>query len=168
MELAVKIDTSKPIRFSRHDFGAACYDTYGCRVAYAGRVRLQEPEGTKSASTVEIGSDYLDYLSAGDIGIDNFPPAAEVIWKAADRTPLSAKVDIGEIFRDELVLHGVPRDQLPPFLYTPVVPGIILVVDDRTLRVYMKAHVPTADPQDPDNNYSGFRDEMILAYSKTY
>ena len=48
MELAVKIDTSKPIRFSRHDFGVACYDTYGCRVVYAGRVRAECPSSSSS------------------------------------------------------------------------------------------------------------------------
>lgn len=168
MELAVKIDTSKPIRFSRHNFGAACYDTYGCRVHYAGRVRLNEPEDSKSPSPEEIGSDYLNYLSAGDIGIANFPPPADVTWRAADGTQLLARVDMAAIFADEIVLHTVPSDQLPPYLYAPVIPGVILVVNDRTVQVYMTAHITTQELQDRANSYSGFRKDMVLAHSKTY
>jgi len=41
-------------------------------------------------------------------------------------------------------------------------------VNDRTINVYMKAFVPTRVPQIPGNEYSHFRNELILAWSKTY
>jgi len=168
MELAVKIDTSKPIRFSRHDFGVACYDTYGCRVVYAGRVRAEYSTDSKSPSAAELDGDFRDYLQAGYIGIRNFPAPALVSWRSADGTSLAAEVDMADIFKDEVVLHRVPPDQLPPYLYAPVEPEIVLVVNNRTIQVYMKAHITTAVLQEPGNRYSGFRSEPILAYSKTY
>ena len=100
MELAVKIDTSEPIRFSKHDFGVACYDTYGCRVVYAGRVRADDPANEKSLSTREVEGDYRGYLKAGYIGIENFPGPAQISWRSADGTPLEATIDVAEIFRD--------------------------------------------------------------------
>lgn len=168
MELAVNIDTSKPIKFARHDFGVVCYDTYGCRVVYAGRVRAEYPVDEKSPSTKEVDGDFREYLHGGYIGIPNFPAPAIVSWRSADGTPLSAEVDIGEIFSDELVRHQVPKDQLPPYLFSPVEPEIVLVVNDRTIQVYMKAHITTAVLQEPGNRYSGFRSDPILAYSRTY
>lgn len=168
MELAVKIDTSKPIRFSRHDFGVACYDTYGCRVVYAGRVRAEYAIDSKSPSTAELEGDFREYLQAGYIGIPNFPAPAVVSWRSADGTQLAADVDMGAIFKDETVLHRVPPEQLPPYLYVPVEPEIVLVVNDRTVQVYMRAHITTAVLQEPGNRYSGFRSDPILVYSKTY
>lgn len=168
MEPVVKIDTSKPIKFSRHDFGVACYDTYGCRVVYAGRVRAEAPVDEKSPSTADLERDFREYLQAGYIGIPNFPAPAVVSWHSADGTPLSAEVDIAQIFGDEVVLHRVPSNQLPPYLFSPVDPEIILVVNDRTIQVYMRAHITTSLLQDPGNRYSGFRNDPILAYSKTY
>ena len=168
MELAVKIDTSKPIRFSKHDFGASCFDTWGCRVRYNGFLHVDDAEDEKSAPTSDFGPDYLDHLSAGYVGVANFPESAQVEWHSLDRTALRATIDIGEIFKDQLVIHEVPADQLPPYLFTPVIPGILLVVEDRTIRVYMKAHISTKDLQVPGNRYSSFRNDVVLAYSKTY
>lgn len=38
----VNIDTSKPIPFDSHVFGAVSYSTYGCHVNYAGLSVLNE------------------------------------------------------------------------------------------------------------------------------
>ncbi|WP_230598043.1 hypothetical protein [Xanthomonas albilineans] len=43
----VHIDTSKPIPFAEHAFGAACYDTYGCKVLYDGRYEAHDPDDVK-------------------------------------------------------------------------------------------------------------------------
>ena len=47
-------------------------------------------------------------------------------------------------------------------------PDILLEVNDRTINVYMRAFVPTRELQIPGNKYSRFRDDLILAWSKTY
>ncbi|MGN6094202.1 MAG: hypothetical protein ACTHOL_17775, partial [Luteibacter jiangsuensis] len=45
-------------------------------------------------------------------------------------------------------------------------PLILLEVNDRTIRVYMRTYVPTKHFQIPGNPYSNSCDELILA--KTY
>jgi hypothetical protein len=47
-------------------------------------------------------------------------------------------------------------------------PEIILEVNDRTINVFMKARIPTKELQIPDNQHSRFRDDLILAYTRTY
>ncbi|MFL7958650.1 hypothetical protein ACKAWT_19825 [Xanthomonas vasicola] len=41
-------------------------------------------------------------------------------------------------------------------------------MNDRTINVYMKAMVQTTVQQKPGNEYSYFRNDLILAYTKTY
>ncbi|KFA24656.1 hypothetical protein KW5_0118475, partial [Xanthomonas vasicola pv. vasculorum NCPPB 1326] len=64
----VHIDTSKPIPFSKHAFGAGCYDTYGCKVLYNGRYEANYPEDVKQISSASLGDIYPDNMHAGTIG----------------------------------------------------------------------------------------------------
>ncbi|MBB5866299.1 hypothetical protein [Xanthomonas sp. 3058] len=167
----VHIDTSKPIPFSKHAFGAGCYDTYGCKVLYNGRYEANYPEDVKQISSASLGDIYPDNMHAGTIGIrnfPNFPPPAEVSWRSKDGQSHHALVDLEAIFKDKVVLHHVPQEQLPPILQADISPEIILEVNDRTINVYMKAMVDTTVLQKPGNKYSNFRSDLILAYTKTY
>lgn len=163
----VHIDTSKPIPFDRHTFGAASYDTYGCKVRYAGLNVLDEPDDVLQLPSAPVKG-YPDVMGAGIIGIRNFPLPAEVSWRDKDGNSHETKVDIAAIFKDQMVLHNVPQEQLPPILTAPIFPEIILEVNDRTINVWMRADVPTKDLQKPGNPYSRLRYDMMLAYSKTY
>lgn len=163
----VHIDTSKPIPFDRHKFGAASYDTYGCNVRYAGLSVLDEPDDVLQPPSAPVDG-YPDVMGAGILGIRNFPLPAEVSWRDKNGNPHEAKVDIAAIFKDQVVLHKVPQDQLPPILTANFDPEIILEVNDRTIRVWMRGRVSTKDLQIPGNIHSRFRDDMMLAYSKTY
>lgn len=157
-----------PIRFREHFFSAACYSTYGCRVVYGGRLRVDDPKD-KLAIASETVPGYPNVLDASEGLIRNFPPPAEVQWRSKDGTPLSAKVDIGEIFKDGLVRHRLRRDEISPRGPGPgQLPGIILEVNDRTINVYMRAHVSTRELQKPGNRYSDFRDDLIKVHSQTY
>ncbi|WP_045758620.1 hypothetical protein [Xanthomonas albilineans] len=167
----VHIDTSKPIPFSTHAFGAGCYDTYGCKVMYNDRYLVDEPDDTKTISSESLGEKYPNTMVASDIGIRNFPhfpPPAEVTWRSKDGQPHHALVDLEAIFKDKVILHHVPQNQLPPLLQADIRPDIILEVNDRTINVYMRAMVQTTVLQKPGNEYSHFRDDLILAYTKTY
>ncbi|PPT93379.1 hypothetical protein XthCFBP4691_00475 [Xanthomonas theicola] len=167
----VHIDTRKPIPFDRHAFGASCFDTYGCKVLYNGRYEARDPDDVKQMSSASLGDVYPDNMTAHTIGIGNypdFPPPAEVSWHSSDGQPHHATVDIGAIFKDQVVLHKVPQEQLPPILTAPIFPDIILEVNDRTINVYMRAHVSTSVLQEPGNKYSDFRNDLILAYTETY
>ncbi|CBA17535.1 hypothetical protein XACN24_15065 [Xanthomonas albilineans] len=168
----VHIDTRKPISFSTHAFGVACYDTYGCKVIYDDMSLLNIPDDTKTISSTSLGDKYPDdTLGASHIGIRNFPhfpPPAEVTWRSKDGQPHHALVDLEAIFKDKVILHHVPQNQLPPILQADIRPDIILEVNDRTINVYMRAFVETTVLQEPGNKYSNSRNDLILAYTKTY
>nr|WP_238135592.1 hypothetical protein [Xanthomonas fragariae] len=167
----VHIDTRKPIPFADHAFGAVCYDTYGCKVLYDGRYEANFPDDVKRISSASLGDGYPSNLKANTIGIRNFPhfpSPAEVTWRSKDGQPHHALVDLDAIFKDKVILHHVPQDQLPPILHADISPDIILEVNDRTINVYMKAMVQTTVLQKPDNPDSDFRNDLILAYTKTY
>lgn len=163
----VHIDTSKPIPFDRHQFGAVSYDTYGCTVQYAGMSVLDESDDELQVSSASVKG-YPDVMSAGILSIRNFPLPAEVSWRDKDGNPHEATVDIAAIFKDQVVRHKVPQDQLPPILTAPIFPEIILEVNDRTIRVWMRAFMPTTVLQRPGHPHSDYRDDLILAYEKTY
>ncbi|CBA15200.1 hypothetical protein [Xanthomonas albilineans] len=69
----VHIDTSKPIPFAEHAFGAACYDTYGCKVLYDGRYEANDPDDVKQISSASLGDVYPNNLKGNTISIRNFP-----------------------------------------------------------------------------------------------
>ena len=104
-------------------------------------------------------------MDASYLSIGNFPEPASVAWKSKDGVKHSALVDIGSIFSDRHVLYRVPKRDVGGDIGDP---GIILEVNDRTINVYMKAFVPTREPQVPGNKHSYFRDDLILAWSKAY
>jgi hypothetical protein len=165
----VHIDTRKPIPFDRHNFDSYCFDTYGCNVRYAGLRTTTDPDDERRPSSASYGNRYPDLMGgAGISSIRNFPLPAEVRWRDKDGNPHEATVDIAAIFKDQVVLHKVPQEQLPPILTAPVFPKIVLEVNDRTINVWMRAHVPTTVLQKPGNQYSDFRSDMILAYTQTY
>lgn len=156
-----------PLRFTAHNFGAFSYSTYGCKVVYGDMLRLDDPDAELQISSESLGGKYPENLDAGFLGIANFPPPARVTWRSRDGTPLSAEVDVGEIFADGLIRHNVAREEIPAGTYIGP-PAIILVVDDRTVSVYMRARIPTKALQRPGNRYSDFRAELIEVYSRTY
>lgn len=162
------MDTSRPFTFDRHNFGAYCYDTIGCRVLYADHMQVIDEDDVVAPSAASVGPDYLENLDGGHIGIANFPEPAVVTWRSKDGVPHEARIDIGEIFKDQIIRHNVPREELPTETVAALTPDIVLVVNDRTVNVYMRAHVATKSLQIPGNRYSSFREDMILAFSRTY
>lgn len=165
---AGKIDNTVadwPLTFVRHNFGATSYSTYGCKVVYNGFVHLSDDDQVLRISSARAHPDALKKFSAGYLSVRNFPGPAKVTWRSADGDAHEAEVDIGEIFKDQKVLHNVAKEEVLGDLGNP---DILLEVNDRTINVYMRAFVPTRELQIPGNKYSGFRDDLILAWSKTY
>ncbi|MFZ5661379.1 MAG: hypothetical protein ACOY9B_01440 [Pseudomonadota bacterium] len=153
-----------PLKFKAHYFGAHCFNTQSCRILYRGF-----PHGSDepSPSVESYGRPLEKLLSAGRGPIPNFPPPAKVSWRAKDGTPLEAEVDIGEIFRDELIRHNVRREDALPNA-TDGWPRIILEVNDRTINVYMRAMIWLKQPRDPERPHSNYRDDLIKVFSRTY
>lgn len=156
-----------PFRFKRHNFGAACYSTYGCRVVYNDFLHIDQPDDVLRRSSASIGPDYLDNLSGGYLGIDNFPPPAVVTWRSKDGTAHRAEIDMAAIFKDELILHEVSKDDIPEGV-SVMDPAIILEINDRTINVYMRGRIPTKSLRTPGNPYSDYRKDLILAFTQTY
>lgn len=156
-----------PLKFKGHYFGAHCFDTQSCTVHYRGFVHGSEDR--PSPPVVSYGRPLEKLLTAGRGPIPNFPPPAEVTWRSKDGAPLEAQIDIGDIFKDELIRHNLRRDEISEDGIGPgALPGIILEVNDRTINVYMRAHISTKALQVPGNKYSDFRDDLIKVFSRTY
>lgn len=160
--LQMGIGHEYPLRFDHHTFSAHCFNTQACRVTYA-NARLTDSVDASPPPR----PDHLKFLGlGGHVGLANFPAPAEVEWTALDGTPLRASVGIGDIFKDELVLHRVAEDQLPDITAKHSgAPTIILEVNDRTLTVYMRAMVFL---KDNGKSPGPFRNDVIKAWQKTY
>ena len=155
-----------PLTFKSHWFGAHCFDTQSCVVLYRGFPHGASIEGP-SPSIASYGRPLEKIVSAGRGPIPNFPPPAKVTWQSKDGTPLEAEIDIGEIFKDELILHRVRQEDAMANA-TDGWPRIIVVVEDRTIRVYMQATIWTKKEQEPGNRYSHSRNDLIEAFARTY
>lgn len=166
-----------PLRFGRHNFAAHCYNTIGCRVIYNGRYQQGDPpdyQGRDPPDKVSPPPPSPDNRSKAwgsvEIGIDNFPSPAEVYWKSLDGVQHEARVDMAEIFKDQLIWHKVPKADMADFHRGPVAgaPSIFLEVDDRTINVYMEMLIPTRTEQIPGNQHSNARYDLFLVWTHIY
>ena len=130
-----------PIRFSEHSFSVHCYDTYGCHVEYAGIDQRNDDPNELRPSSAGYGPDYQRNWGGGHGGIPNFPGPAKVRWRSKDGVARQAEVDIATLFADQVVRHNVRREDLSDMVDGEYQgsPSIVLEVNDRTIRVWMRA-----------------------------
>lgn len=165
------IPGSYRVQFRNFDFGAICYSTRHCSVILAGHnfTRLSMNAVTPPPS----GKNYRDAWGDASYGsIRNFPRPAMVKWTSTDGVEHEAEVDIGAIFKDQWALNNVPVADAIVNSTSPVgplvTPSIFLEVNDRTINVYIKTFIATEAEQEPGNKYSNARDDLILAWTRTY
>lgn len=171
-----------PLRFYTHSFSAACFNTLACSVVYNWHefgTRRVDSYGnvTDGPSGPPPANDWLTHWD-GSHSIPakedkTFPGPVVVKWKSLDGVDHDATLDFDEMFRDRLVLHAVSRDEVKePWLqaksFNPCVPSILVHLDDRMLKVYMRAMVATEAEQIPGNRHSHFRDDLIEAWTHLY
>ncbi|WP_132985782.1 hypothetical protein [Luteimonas terricola] len=156
-----------PLKFKKHNLGVHCFDTYGCKVMYDGRVQAMDDPDVLQRSSASIGPDYRKNWLGGQLGFHNFPPPAKLSWTSKDGVAHETKIDFGKIFKDELVRHNVPREDIPLYA-TFGSPDIHLEINDRTVNVYMLAMIPLREPLIPGNRYSDMRNDLILAHTETF
>jgi len=159
------VNAKWPLEFRVHYFGAHCFDTQECEIRYRGF-----PHGNKdgpSPSVASYGRPLEDLLSAGRGPIPNFPPPAEVTWRSKDGTSHEAEIDIGEIFKDQLIRHNVSHEDASDPA-TDGMPHIILEVNDRTINVYMRATMWLKQPRFPERPLSDSQRDLIKVFSRTY
>ena len=157
-----------PLKFKSHSFGAFCYDTQTCTIRYA---NLEHGSEQPSPPSVTYGPGYLDHLSGGHAGIRNFPPPAQVSWRSKDGQAHTAEIDIGELFADEIIRHNVKREEmanLPDGEFRDE-PSILLEVNDRAIRIYMRAMIFLKKRVEVAGQVRGdFRNDLILVKTYTY
>jgi hypothetical protein len=156
-----------PLKFERYSFGARCYNTLRCSIIYSNAehsTHREEPSGPP------FSPDWKSTWSAGYNPYDNrnFAPPAGIDWVSLDGTRLRAEVDFDEIFKDRLIRHDVPREDIPEGWAHRLSIDVLLEVNDRTINVYMSAHIATKEPQIPGNPYSYSRDILTLMWARTY
>jgi hypothetical protein len=151
------------IPFSDHVFGAVCFDTLRCRVLYDNAYVVNQ--GSPRGPFTERNRDNLD----GSWIILQPPAVARVTWTSKDGVDHDEAIDLGGIFHSRLVRYAPDLDVNDVDLKTyPGGPGIILVVDDRSIHVYMRAHISLLKPIDPRNKYSDFRSDLVAAYTHRF
>lgn len=155
-----------PLWFVRHGFSARCFSVQDCTIDYAGH--RQEVMGKRPRPSIESLGFPLEKILHGSRGpIANFPPPAEVEWIAMDGTQLRARVDMARIFQDRMVRHSTAREDIRENTWIHY-PDIILVVNDRSIDVYMRTAIPLKRPSDPDNPRTDMRYEVVLVESGSY
>lgn len=149
--------------FFDHNFGSACFDTLKCRVLYKNRYDTKEDEPAEPLTDFVLGN-----LSGGWL-LDDFPSVARVTWTSKDGENHDEQIDLGEIFRSRLVRYapGLDVNEVDLSVYY-MTPDILLVVEDRSVSVYMKATIPLLKPVDPNNRYSDWRRDLVVAYTRRF
>lgn len=165
------IPGSYRVQFRGFNFTAICYSTRDCSVVYDRHehTRLSMGVTTPPPRT----TDYRENWGEGSyVGIRNFPKPGEVRWTSMDGARHEATVDIATIFKDQWALNNVPADDAVVTGRGPwgpdAIPAIFLEVNDRTINVYIKTFVATKTEQVPGNKHSNARDDLILAWTRTY
>jgi hypothetical protein len=151
------------IPFYDHSFNARCFDTLRCRVLYGNAYIVNS--GSPSEPFTERDRNNL----SGGWGTLEFPSVARITWTSKDGTNHDEKIDLGHIFRSGMVRY--PSDlevNDVKISVPPSAPEIILVVDDRSIRVYMRAWISLLRPRFPGRRLSDFRHDPVVAYSQTF
>lgn len=155
-----------PLRFWQHNFGAYCFGTWGCRVQYGSMLIVDRPPTEWQTPLEEAEGHMRSRMQGGHIGLRNFEGPVVLEWLDADRMPHRFELDLAELFADGLIRHQVPRDEIADQVSVGN-PDIVIEINGRTVRVYMRAHIPLKKPRDPANRYSDFIDENVLVMERT-
>lgn len=151
------------IPFHDHVFGARCYDTLRCRVLYDNAYIVKD-DGPRGPFTARD----RDNLGGGWGNLD-FPSVARVNWVSKDGASHDEKIDLGEIFRSRMVRYADDLNVNDVDLgVPPSAPDITLVVEDRSIHVYMKAWVWLIRPRFPNRKNSDFRHDSVVVYSQKF
>lgn len=150
------------IPFSKHSFGAYCFDVMQCEVTYANRRAVDH-----EASIPPPRPDFEKRIYADHVDIPNYPGPAHAKWKSKDGSAIEATIDIPSIARNQIIRTQVNPDDIDTSAYIGD-PGLILVIRDRTATLYMKAFVTLKAPIYPDKPLSNFADDAVVMWTKDY
>ncbi len=159
-----------PLKFTRHNFDVECLNVQRCSVVYD---RHEHSLWVYKAAGLHPRANWKsDWRASYGVGT-GFPPPAEVDWVSLDGTEHHSRIDIGAMFKDRLVRHNVPREDIPEGwlaakAINPLPIDVLMEVNDRTVTVYTRAHVATKSLRVPGNDYSNYRSDLIEVWTHTY
>jgi hypothetical protein len=170
-----------PLRFHTHTFGGWCMNTRACSIIYDGFQFgnrkygvFGEPVDFPAGPPPEDWQKFWRGLKGifSDDG-NTFPGPIVIEWASLDGEGHNVSIDLDEVFPERLVLHSLSREEVrKPWLETlsiqPVVPDILLQVDDHVIRIYMRTLLVAGSVDDPVNPDGYLRDDLILAWERTY
>ena len=171
-----------PLRFHRHGFHAVCFNSLYCSIIYnAHQFGTRRYEYDGSPMDKPSGPPPFDSWRDGWTGSHcispvpgkTFTSTVDIEWGSLDGRRLGTSIDLDVLFKERLILHNVRRDEvkeswLKTCSSSPVSPDILVEVNDDVVNIYMRALVATEAEQVPGNSRSHFRDDIILAWTRTY
>ncbi|CTP88094.1 hypothetical protein A6R71_09975 [Xanthomonas translucens pv. arrhenatheri] len=162
-----------PLRFDSYSFGARCYHVSRCSIIFA---KQQHSNYWDKPSGAPHAPDWKDDWTGGfgsteEFETRGFPSTVDIRWTALDGVERYVEIDLEKVFPGHLILHRVPKEEV--FEYWAEnkrkIAEILLEVNDRTINVYMRTWILTNRLQSPDDpNLKVSRDDLILAWTKTY
>ena len=171
----VQTDFPWPLTFDAFSFGVRCYNTLASSIIF-GNHQFALDDEIDAPSGQPRSVDWKERWTASYIVMaEDMPPdPVEVRWTPLDGAERYAEIDlIREIFPDQLVLHNVPKEDVNEDWArfeggktSP--PDILMEVNDRTINVYMSAHVLTKSFPIPGREDVKSRWDVILAWTKTF
>lgn len=154
-----------PLRFAGHSMGVYCFGTWGCRATYGRHTLIDRADDEWQAPAGQFDR-IRERMSGTFGGLRAFEGPLIIEWHDRQRAPLRVVLDLAELFPDRLIRHAVPAAEIDAS--APVgSPDIIVEIEDRTVRVYMRAHIPLRQPRIPGNRFSNFVDEKVLVHERS-
>lgn len=149
--------------FFDHSFSSFCFDTIKCRVLYHNRYDAinEEPTGPLiDGIRKNLGAHWILF---------DLPSVARVTWISKDGATHDETIDLREIFSSRLVRYApdLDVDDVDLDVYYGG-PEVILVVEDRSIHVYMKARIVLRHPTDPSNRLTNARNDLVVAYTHKF
>jgi hypothetical protein len=163
--VAPKIENGELVMpFSIHNFSSFCFETTKCQVLYNKRyvVNDGEPSG-------QLTESIRNGLTATWLGIKSFPGPVRAVWTSRDGVKHDELIDLDTIFKSRRVLYAADLDldsiDLGGYYFSP---DIILVIENRSIHVFMKGWVWLLDKSGAKNKNLRHREDLIVAYTHTY
>lgn len=150
-----------PLIFDEHVISTPCFAASEMRVRYgtfvtsacANRSRAKRPE-----------DDQQLWGTIGDFRAFNGP--LQVQWKSSDGTPLSATINLDEVFPGKRVLHKEDPKNIAPTLPIFTTPVIVIEVNDKLLTIYMDIFVGLKT--DEPGKLRKLSRNRLIAYQKSF
>jgi hypothetical protein len=108
--------------------------------------------------------DQRRWRAVGDFKAFNGP--LQIQWKSSDGTPLSATVNLDEVFPGKRVMHKEDPKNIATTLPNLTMPVIVVEVNDKLLTIYMDVYVGLKT--DEPGKLRKLSRNRLIAYQKSF